>query len=71
MGAAHPTRENSITTNTFTMYYTVKFKNNAPVKVWAVDRAQAIKQACRETRGYLPMQQQRQNVVSAKISKVQ
>ena len=53
------------------MYYTVKFKNNAPVKVWAVDRAQAIKQACRETRGYLPMQEQRRNVVSAKISKVQ
>jgi hypothetical protein len=61
----------SITTNTFTMYYTITFKDQPSVKVWSTGRADAIKQACRQSRGYLSMTDQRRNVVSAKISKVQ
>ena len=53
------------------MNYTVTFKNQPSVKVWAGNRADAIKQACRQSRGYLSMTDQRRNVVSAKISKVQ
>lgn len=48
------------------MNYKVKFTNAPTQLVWASNRADAITQAVRKTRGYLSATEQRRNVVSAK-----
>jgi hypothetical protein len=49
------------------MLYRVTFINAPTQIVRAINRADAITQAVRKTRGYLSCTEQRSNVISAKI----